>query len=185
MPISPWIANLIDQRSLFLAFVRRRVKDASTSEDILQIAYSRAVSQQQSLKTSASANAWFYRILRNAIVDHYRHSAVETRTLESLAPGMEAHAPTPDMTPSNTCPCMATALHELQPGYEAILRQVDLEEILLETYSRIAGITPQNAAVRAHRARRALRKKLQDHCGSCAESGCLDCTCRSKAAHHG
>ncbi|MEG9435989.1 hypothetical protein JAO29_07395 [Edaphobacter sp. HDX4] len=62
--MNSWIANLIDQRSLFLAFVRRRVKDASTSEDILQIAYSRAISQQQSLKTSGSANAWFFRILR-------------------------------------------------------------------------------------------------------------------------
>jgi RNA polymerase sigma-70 factor (ECF subfamily) len=178
-----WIANLIEQRSRFLAFVRRRVHDASAAEDILQIAYARAIAKEQSLKTRGSADAWFFRILRNAIIDHYRHTAVETRTLLPLALGAEAQAPAPDMAPSHTCPCLSTALDQLQPQYEAILRQVDIGEVSLETYSRDAGITPGNAAVRVHRARRSLRKKLLDHCGSCAESGCLDCTCRPEAAH--
>lgn len=183
--MTPLISNLITQRARFLAFVQKRVRDAATAEDILQSAYARAIAQADSLQTDTAANAWFFRILRNAVIDHYRHNAVETRTFEPIAPGTDPQATIPDMAPANTCPCLTSALHQLQPGYEGILRQVDLNEVPLETYAKDIGITPGNAAVRAHRARRSLRKKLVDRCGSCAEAGCLDCTCRSTAARHG
>ena len=39
------------------------------------------------------------------------------------------------------------------------------------------GIEPNNAAVRVHRAREALRKRVTASCGPCAEHGYVDCTC--------
>jgi RNA polymerase sigma-70 factor (ECF subfamily) len=33
--------------------------------------------------------------------------------------------------------------------------------------------------VRLHRARAALKTRLEQSCGTCATHGCLDCTCRS------
>jgi hypothetical protein len=44
-------------------------------------------------------------------------------------------------------------------------------------YAFEAGITPNNAGVRVFRAREALRKRVVRWCGSCAERGCIDCTC--------
>ena len=39
------------------------------------------------------------------------------------------------------------------------------------------GITPNNATVRLHRARKALKRELERSCGTCATHGCLDCGC--------
>lgn len=41
------------------------------------------------------------------------------------------------------------------------------------------GITPGNAAVRVHRARQALKQRLEAACGTCTEHGCLDCSCEA------
>jgi len=179
------IANLSDQRDRFLGFVERRVRNRSVAEDILQAAYARAISQLKTLKTQESATAWFFRILRNAVIDHYRHTAVEGRTFEPWTPEIVPETVFINEAPSNTCKCIDGALNEINPAYQEVVRQIDLEEIPLSSFAQHSGITPGNAAVRAHRARQALRKQLIHRCGVCAKAGCLDCTCRSEAAHHG
>ena len=179
--MSPSVANLIEQRNRFLSFVQRRVRDRNIAEDILQMAYLKAVSNAETLKAGQSADAWFFRILRNAVIDHYRHQAVETRTFEPWEPGTEPPPATPDLTPANLCPCVAGAIREVPASYREILREVDLAEVPLDHYAERTGITRGNAAVRSHRAHRSLRKKLMAHCGSCAEAGCLDCTCGHSA----
>jgi len=173
------ISNLTSQRERFLAFVERRVRDRATAEDILQGAYTRAISQADNLKTAQAANAWFFRILRNAVIDHYRHGAVEARSFEPLTPEIEPSSPAPDLAPANLCRCISGALNKIQPTYSEALRQVDLAEAPLDAFAQEAGITSGNAAVRIHRARKALHKQLLHHCGACARAGCLDCTCRS------
>lgn len=52
------------------------------------------------------------------------------------------------------------------------------EESKPKTVAAELGITPGNAAVRLHRARHALRLRLQTTCGMCTEHGCLECVCR-------
>ena len=49
----------------------------------------------------------------------------------------------------------------------------------VKDYAAEAGITSNNAAVRVFRAREALRKQVARSCGTCADHGCLDCTCES------
>src|SRR5580698_7935976 len=79
------ITGLLDQRRQFLQFVERRVGTRATAEDIIQAAYIRAMEQAATLRSDESAVAWFYRILRNAVIDHYRHRAAEDRALEQWA----------------------------------------------------------------------------------------------------
>lgn len=50
------------------------------------------------------------------------------------------------------------------------------EGLSLKDFAEKAGITLNNAAVRVHRAREALRKRLVSTCSSCAALGCTDCT---------
>lgn len=177
------IANLTRQRDRFLAFVQRRVRDRAAAEDILQAAYTRALSRSSSLKAGDSAEAWFFRILRNAVIDHYRHTAVEQRTFTPLAPEDQPETAQPAAEePANTCRCIHAAIDRLHPSYSEVLRQVDLAEAPLESFAALSGITPGNAAVRAHRARKALHKQLLHHCGACAQAGCLDCNCPPRRA---
>jgi DNA-directed RNA polymerase specialized sigma24 family protein len=71
----------------------------------------------------------------------------------------------------------AEAEEILQPAYEEILRRVDLGGMRPVDFAAEAGISPNNAMVRLHRARKALRARLAEACGTCAEHGCLDCRC--------
>ncbi|MGZ7100373.1 MAG: RNA polymerase sigma factor, partial [Candidatus Angelobacter sp.] len=47
-----------------------------------------------------------------------------------------------------------------------------------------SSITAENAAVRVHRARKALRRQVELPCGTCAEHGCLDCHCQRAGSSH-
>jgi DNA-directed RNA polymerase specialized sigma24 family protein len=48
------------------------VKSRALAEDILQDAFVRGVNKLDTLRSDESAIAWFYRVLRNAIIDHRR-----------------------------------------------------------------------------------------------------------------
>jgi DNA-directed RNA polymerase specialized sigma24 family protein len=65
----------------------------------------------------------------------------------------------------------------MKPTYSQIIREVDLAERSLEAFAKTANITPGNAAVRAHRARQALRKQLILTCKACAKHACRNCNC--------
>lgn len=171
-------AGLSGRREEFLGFVVRRVGDRSTAEDLLQLAYTKAIERMDSLGDPEMARAWFYRILRHVVVDFYRRRAVETRLMKPMEATFDA--PVELREEANICGCMDRAVERLKPEYAQVLREVELAEdgsATIEAYARREGITPGNAAVRAFRARKAMAKSLQHTCGSCAGAGCLNCTC--------
>ena len=57
------------------------------------------------------------------------------------------------------------------------VRRIDVDGLSVRDYAAEAGITPNNAGVRVFRARQALRKRVVRWCASCAERGCIDCSC--------
>ena len=81
------------------------------------------------------------------------------------------------------CRCVNELAATLKPEYAAALRRIEVDGLALKDFAAEAGISSSNAAVRVHRAREALRQQLARSCGTCADHGCLDCTCdRSKGA---
>lgn len=171
------INELVEQQRRFLHFVRRRVESPATAEDILQSAYIRALEQAPALRSEESAVAWFYRVLRNAVIDHYRHRAAEDRALERWAGDLSTEAVPDRQTEEIVCECIGQALLTMKADYSEILRDVDLAGKSLQSFATEAGITAGNAAVRIHRARQALKKQLIRICGSCSRHGCVECTC--------
>ena len=65
----------------------------------------------------------------------------------------------------------------LKPEFSDALLRIELDGISVKDYATEAGISNSNAAVRVFRAREALRKQVARSCGTCADHGCLDCTC--------
>src|ERR1700744_5851128 len=108
------IASLADQRNRFLQFVRRRVDSPAMAEDILQSAYTRALEQSLVLRNEESAVAWFYRILRNAVIDHYRHRAVEDRALERWAQDLVSESQPDPRTHEIVCECIGDVLRTMK-----------------------------------------------------------------------
>jgi RNA polymerase sigma factor (sigma-70 family) len=173
--------QLLAQRRQFLAFVQRRVSDHELAEDILQTAYLRAFEHQDNFKPSESAVAWFYRLLRNAVIDSYRRHISKNRALEAWTRELETSAQPSPKLQNEVCGCLQGILDGLKPEYVAVLRAVDLEQQRVQDFAEEHGISSSNAGVRVHRARAALRRQLLRTCATCAEHGCVDCTCKKNA----
>lgn len=185
-PMSPDVlARLVESHARFLAFLERRVSSRAVAEEILQDAFVRALDRGHTLREDESATAWFYRTLRNAIVDHHRRRDAEARATERAA--LEA-APSTSSAPdeeleATVCGCMHALLDTLEPSHADIVRSVDLGDENVPDYATRTGITKNNAGVRLHRARKALLARLVECCGTCATHGCLDCQCGQPRAH--
>ncbi|MEO8520659.1 MAG: RNA polymerase sigma factor [Acidobacteriota bacterium] len=170
------LQTLVSQRPRFLSFVRARVHDPATAEDILQAAYARAIEKGGTVEPQRSV-AWFYRLLRNAVIDQYRRSAADSRGTERLQREPE---PVEGMAPRrNPCRCVSRALAALKPTYREILEAVEVGGTPAVRFAATHGISGGNAAVRLHRARRLLAEALEGICGTCTLDGCSDCDCSS------
>jgi RNA polymerase sigma-70 factor (ECF subfamily) len=169
---------LVENHRRFLAFLERRVGSRETAEDILQEGFARALERGESLRDGESAVAWFYRLLRNAVIDHHRRRGAEARALAWVAGTSDASEPGPDEELHQAvCGCVNGLLETLKPEYAGALKRVELDGASVADYAREAGITANNAGVRLHRAREALRRQVVRTCGTCVEHGCLDCSC--------
>lgn len=165
------LGGLVRERRRFLAFVRGRV--GADAEDVLQIALTRAVLKVDTLRDEALAKPWFYRILRNAIADHHaRGGVVANEVAGDVIEDMPASVP-----PEDPCACPVTVLGTLRPEYADILRRVDVEESPLTEVAAALDISANNAAVRLHRARAALREALLRYCATDSIRACVDCGC--------
>lgn len=167
--------RLAGDRARFLSFVQRQLGGRTGAEDLLQAALLKAAEQGHGLREGEHAEAWFFRLLRNLVVDARRRAAREQRALDEgkLADGAPAEAGAGE----RICRCAASLVPTLPPSQARLLRRVDLEGASLAEVAAEERITANNAGVRLHRARAALREKLKLVCGACARRGCLDCGC--------
>ncbi len=170
-------SQLVDNHRQFLAFLERRLGDRALAEDILQDAFVKSLQKEEDARDETSSVAWFYRTLRNAIIDHYRRTGVRNRALEALARELEGAAEPPPELHDAICGCVTRLASTLKPEYEAALRRIDVEGAPVQDFAAEAGITANNASVRVFRAREALRKQVKVSCGTCADHGCLECSC--------
>jgi RNA polymerase sigma factor (sigma-70 family) len=168
---------LVQSKSEFLTFLEGRLGNRADAEDLLQTAYARAVSEGWTLRDKEKVVPWFYQLLRNLLVDHYRHRAATGRLTERLGHETETAAVIEKELFREVCRCVNDVTEALKPEYREMLSRVELRDEPLQQVASELGITPNNASVRLHRARRALREALQVTCGACTEHGCLDCTC--------
>lgn len=174
-------ALLAANRSDFLAFLERRVGSRAIAEDILQEAFSRGLDRLETLRSEESAVAWFYRMLRNAVVDYYRRQKSAARALEAFSAELsESEEPAEDVAEA-VCKCVGRLAGTLKPEYAEALRRVEVDGVAVKSFADEAGISSNNAAVRIFRAREALRRQVVASCGACATHGCLNCTCEAPA----
>ncbi len=176
------ISTLVENHREFLQFLERRVGNRAVAEDLLQDAFVRGIGRAETLRDEEAATAWFYRSLRNALVDHYRRGGASERALAAVAAEFdEAQAPDAELQDA-VCKCVGRLAETLKPEYAEALRRVEVDGLSVQAFAAEAGITANNAAVRLFRARKALQKQLEVSCGTCASHGCLDCTCGEKKA---
>ncbi len=174
-PTKEVIATLVANHREFLKFVERRVGSRDLAEEILQNAFVKNVEKFDTVRETAVG--WFYKVLRNAIIDYRRRKDVADRRMQSFASDVEANDARDEELHGVVCKCVAEIATTLKPEYAEALHRIEVEGVSVKDYADQIGISTSNAGVRVFRAREALRKQVVRSCGTCADHGCLDCTC--------
>jgi len=161
-----------NNRNLFVAFARQRMSSHEDAEDVLQEASLKAFQNVGKLRDKSLFKPWFFKILSSAIADYGRKQKKNlfvplTEPNQAVAPEAEENTP--------ICRCGIHLLDELNPKYAQVIRRVLLNGESVEDTARTLRITRANLWVRLHRARSALRQKLQAHCNF--QPNALVCRC--------
>ena len=172
------VETLLENHRAFLRYLERRVGDRALAEDILQDAFAKVVARPEQAPTDEAIVPWFYRTLRNAAVDQFRRRGAADRAYEAFARELETHeTPSTDME-TEICACVSRLAATLKPEYAEALQAIEVTGTPVKAYAEQKGLSSSNAAVRVFRAREALKKRVIESCGTCAEHGCVNCTCK-------
>jgi RNA polymerase sigma-70 factor (ECF subfamily) len=167
--------------------LRRRLRDPDEAEEVLQRFMLKAIERSADLREVDSVRGWLGRVLATTIIDHQR-TVIRRRMREQVTDPdalskMADLAVTPDAeTDQAVCNCLYKLLPTLRAEYAQVIWRADL---LDEPRDRIAvslGTSLNNVTVRLHRARRALKTRLEEMCRTCVVHGFLDCGCEFSVA---
>lgn len=173
-PKSLVAAALCAHRSALKRFVASRA-DQNDVDDVLQIAAMRALERADKLREPDRVLGWLLRIHANAVSDLGRKSVRNQLLIEALA----AETPQLGDTEVEVCGCSLAHTRHLNKNYASIIGLVDIAGVPLARAADALNISINNATVRLHRARAALKVRLKQHCGVTSLRGCNSCRCSS------
>lgn len=117
-------------------FIRRRVSDEATAEDVLQDVFLKIHQHVETLKDVKKLESWMYQITRNAIIDSYRSSR-PTTTLDAVEVlDLPEELPDDDVV-SELLPCVRAMVRNLP--------ELDRQALVLTEYQ---GLTQKELAER-------------------------------------
>ena len=150
-------------RSELVRFVRPRVKDYASAEDIVHDVLVRAYSKRKELEQPGKLRAWLYQITRNALVDHYRNRdrdgfEVLSDDLPDLEPEREWYAD------YDLVRCLKPFLDSLPQHYGDALRLAEIEGLTQQEVADRLGLSLSGAKSRVQRGRKILAEALLDCC---------------------
>ncbi len=155
-PATPDVLEvLVENHRRFLAFLERRVGSRVEAEDILQDAFVRSLDRGDTVRDPEAVIPWFYRLLRNAVIDHHRRRGAEDRALAYAAGTADEAEPGADEAlRDEVCACVAALVETLKPEYATAIKRVDLDGAAVSEFaSRSRYHCQQRRSAVASRAR--------------------------------
>jgi len=171
-----------------LLFIRKRVADSETAEDLLQEVFLKIHQRIETLSDVKKLESWMYQITRNSIIDYYRRNKPTTTLEEPEVLQLPEELPDDD------------SVSELFPSIRAMMNslpELDRQALILTEYRGLTqkelgerlGLSFSGAKSRVQRAREKLKQMLlacchfeldrrghvinyQSCCKSCSEGDC-------------
>ena len=179
-----------------LEFIRRRMADPHSAEDILQDVFLKIHARIDTLHQQDRVAAWIYQIARNAIADYYRAQRPTSDLPETL---VAPDDPTDGDVVRDLLPCVAAMVDALPSPYREALRLTEYEGLSQKELSDRLGISLSGAKSRVQRARAKLKEQLlacchfqfdhagriidyQPRCPCCTGSSCANACSTSRPA---
>ena len=160
-----------------------RFVEPAEAEDLAQEVFLKVHQNLSSFRRECRVSTWIFQIATHAALDRLKrpsHRLLDQRSLrieklgESGQPAVPDHGNAP--LHEEMCRCIQDFVERLPANYGAILFLSDLKELRLEEIAQVLGITPGAAKIRLHRARQALKARLEHGCRiALDERGELSC----------
>ncbi|HEX5220850.1 MAG TPA: RNA polymerase sigma factor SigZ [Verrucomicrobiae bacterium] len=141
-------------------FIRSRVADPATAEDILQDVFVKIQKQLSGLQDPAKLEGWIYLIARNAIIDHYRTRKETVEVPESLPVEPAAN----DGEIEELKASFRRMIYSLPEPYREAIVLTELEGLTQQELATRLGISLSGAKSRVQRGRAQLKRMLDECC---------------------
>ena len=139
-----------------LGYVRLRIRDESTCEDVASTVFTTALAQLRRFRGDGTFAAWLFQIARNAVRDVHRRPAV-------VPLPEDATSPEPDLEERFLAHERAAELHTLirllTPEQQHLLGLRYGAGLAFDEIGDIVGATPGTVRVRMHRILEQLRRR--------------------------
>src|SRR5258707_5876698 len=144
-------------------FIRRRVSDEATAEDVLQDVFLKIHQHVETLKDVKKLESWIYQITRNAIIDSYRSSR-PTTTLDAVEVlGLPEELPDDDVV-SELLPCVRAMVRKLPELDRQALVLTEYQGLTQKEMAERLGLSFSGAKSRVQCAREKLKQQLLECC---------------------
>jgi RNA polymerase sigma-70 factor (ECF subfamily) len=140
-------------------FIRARVTDPATAEDILQDVSLKIHRRLDGLKDRTKLQSWVYLIARNAIIDHYRTRKETTEVSETLPADSPDDGETEQLKAA-----LQRMVNSLPEPYRDALLLTEFEGLTQNQLAERLGISVSGAKSRVQRGREQLKKMLIECC---------------------
>jgi RNA polymerase sigma-70 factor (ECF subfamily) len=160
-------------------FIRSRVSDPATAEDILQDVFVKIQERLSQLHDPAKLQSWIYLIARNAVIDHYRTRKQTAEVQETMVDDRERESDELNGLKAS----FHRMIHSLPEPYREAVILTELDGLTQKELAERLGISVSGAKSRVQRGRQQLKEMLLDCCRFEFDrrGGVLDCQPRFKA----
>ena len=140
-------------------FLRRRVPDRATTEDLLQETFLRIHARIGQLEDDERIAGWVYRIAKNVVADHFR----KTKPNRALPEDVAAADVEDDGQPV-LARCVASMAATLPEPYRDAVALTELQGLTQQQAARELGLSLSGAKSRVQRGRARLKEILLRCC---------------------
>ncbi|TNF25927.1 MAG: sigma-70 family RNA polymerase sigma factor [Deltaproteobacteria bacterium] len=153
----------------------RLTREPSLAEDLVQEALLRAYQNWAQFTDGTNCRAWLLRIVTNTFINGYRRKTKEREILDAEEVGAYGDrffsrdtarswaCPEVGYEKKNLSPTVTQALEDLKPEFREVVVLSDLQGFAYKEIAELVGCPIGTVMSRLFRARRSLRRKLQEH----------------------
>ena len=169
-------AALTESHQDLFRFLRRKIGNDADAKDVLQEFYVKALARFEDLKDEDRLRGWLAQVLRSTIADHFRNRKRTSDLLANYAADANLLVGYEELD-FVICACLYKMLPTLSSSYADLIWRADLIGEERSTIAEDLGLNGVALRVKLHRARRAMRERLEQTCDTCLEHGYFQCAC--------
>jgi RNA polymerase sigma-70 factor (ECF subfamily) len=154
-------ANVLEMAPRLRAFLRRRVRDDVTADDLTQDTLLKVYRSRTALRDDTRLQAWLYRVARTTLIDYYRRQ----KPTEELPAAIAAESRS-ELAAMRTAiaASMQRFLEELPEAYREPVRLAEVEGLPLAKIALRMDLSLTAVKSRVRRGRQMLKARLQACC---------------------